>query len=114
MRLKHLYLALCLLGTVLPYSQLLPFLNEHGPDPRAFVGQMFATPISGFFSWDVLVSSLVLWVLVFADGRRSGVQRWWTPLAANLAVGVSLGLPLFLYQRETLRERRGETSATWS
>jgi hypothetical protein len=108
MRPKHLYLALCVLGTVLPYSQLLPFLNEHGPDPRAFVRQMFATPISGFFSWDVVVSSLVLWVLVFAEGRRSGMRHWWTALAANLAVGVSLGLPLYLYQREILRERHGE------
>jgi hypothetical protein len=31
----------------------------------------------------------------------------WAPIAANLAVGVSLGLPLFLY----LRERRLEAAA---
>ena len=28
----------------------------------------------------------------------------WVPIAANLLVGVSLGLPLFLYLREVRRE----------
>jgi hypothetical protein len=27
-------------------------------------------------------------------------RHLWAPIAANLAVGVSLGLPLFLYMRE--------------
>jgi len=55
---------------------------------------------------DVIVSSVVLWVLLFVEGRRAGVRHLWAPIAANLAVGVSLGLPLFLY----LRERRLEAS----
>ena len=42
----------------------------------------------------------VLWVLVFIEGRRAGMRHLWAPIAANLAVGVSLGLPLFLYLRE--------------
>lgn len=107
MRPKHIYLGLCILGTVLPYSQFLPFLREHGLDSRAFVEQMFATPVGGFFSWDVLVSSAVLWVLVLVEGRREGTRHLWAPLAANVAVGVSLGLPLFLYLRESSRERAG-------
>jgi hypothetical protein len=62
---------------------------------------MFANPVSGFFALDVIVSSLVLWVLVAVEGRRAGVKHLWAPIVANLAVGVSLGLPLFLYLRET-------------
>lgn len=57
-------------------------------------------PIGGFFGWDVIVSSLVLWTFVIVEGRRAGVRHLWAPIAANLAVGVSLGLPLFLYMRE--------------
>lgn len=49
---------------------------------------------------DVIVSSVVLWVLVYTEGRRSGMKHLWAPVVANLAVGVSLGLPLFLYMRE--------------
>ena len=100
MTLKGLYLALCILGTVLPYSQFLPFLREHGLDPWLFLDLLFANSVSGFFAMDVLVSSLVLWVLVFAEGRRTGMKHLWAPIVANVAVGVSLGLPLFLYMRE--------------
>jgi hypothetical protein len=104
MRPRTIYLVLCVAGVVLPYSQLIPFLREHGLDLRLFFDQLFSNRIGGFFGWDVIVSSVVLWALVFIEGRRAGVKHLWAPLAANLAVGVSLGLPLFLY----LRERRLE------
>ena len=100
MRPKTIYLSLAVLGTVLPYWQFFPFMLENGLDLRLFVAQMFANPVSGFFALDVVVSSLVLWVLVVVEGRRAGVKHLWAPIAANLAVGVSLGLPLFLYLRE--------------
>ena len=105
MKPKSLYLVLCVAGTVFPYSQLVPFLREHGLDYRLFVEQLFANRIGGFFGLDVLVSSVVLWALVVIEGRRAGVQHLWAPIAANLAVGVSLGLPLFLYLREERLER---------
>lgn len=107
MKSKHLYFGLCIVGTVLPYSQFVPFLRQHGLDLRLFLDQLFANSVSGFFAMDVIVSSVVLWVLVFVEGRRAGVKHLWAPIAANLAVGVSLGLPLFLY----MRERRHESSA---
>jgi Protein of unknown function DUF2834 len=99
---KTLYLGLCVLGTVLPYSQFIPFLREHGVDVRLFLEQLFATRIGGFFGMDVIVSSVVLWVFVRVEGRRLRMRHLWAPLVAILTVGVSLGLPLFLY----LRERR--------
>jgi hypothetical protein len=104
MRPKTLYLGLCVVGTVLPYSQFIPFLQEHGLDPRAFLDQLFATHISGFFAWDVIVSSVVLWIMVGVEGRRAGLGRRWVPVVATLAVGVSLALPLFLYMREARRD----------
>jgi hypothetical protein len=100
MRVKHVYLLLCIAGTVLPLWQFLPFVREHGLDAGLFVRQLFATPVGGFFGMDVIVSSMVLWVFVFAEGRRRGGRHLWAPIAASLAVGVSLGLPLFLYLRE--------------
>jgi hypothetical protein len=100
MKPKTLYLALCVLGTVLPYTQFVPFLRHHGLDVDLFFKQLFSTWVGGFFGMDVIVSSVVLWVFVFVDGRRSQIRHLWAPILANLAVGVSLGLPLFLYMRE--------------
>ena len=100
MAIKHVYLALCIAGTLLPVWQFAPFVRDHGLSPTLFVAQLFANPVSGFFGMDVVVSSVVLWVLVFTEGRRARVKHLWAPIVANLAVGVSLGLPLFLYLRE--------------
>jgi hypothetical protein len=105
MRAKTLYLALCIPGTLLPYSQLLPFVRDHGLDVGLFIDQLFATRIGAFFGWDVIVSSVVLWVLVLTEGRRLTMRHLWAPIVANLAVGVSLGLPLFLWMRERRLER---------
>ena len=108
---RRVYLGLCLLGTVLPLSQLLPFLRQHGLNPQEFAAQLFATPVSGFFGMDVIVSSVALWAFVAIDGHRSGLRHLWAPIVANLAIGVSLGLPLFLYMREAGREAVGRRSA---
>jgi hypothetical protein len=107
MKAKGLYLALCVPGTVLPYSLFIPFLRENGLNLRLIFQQLFSNWVGGFFGMDVIVSSIVLWVFVFIEGRRAGVKHLWVPIAANLTVGVSLALPLFLF----MRERRLEASA---
>ena len=99
------YLVLSIAGTILPYSQLIPFLMEHGPDLPLILQQLFANRISGFFGLDVVVSSVVLWIFVFAEGTRLKMRRLWIYLACSLLVGVSLGLPLFLMMRESKIER---------
>jgi hypothetical protein len=100
MRRRSVYATLCVAGTILPYWQLLPFLLDHGADIRLFFAQAFANRVSGAFAIDVMVSSVVLWVFVAAEGRRLGMKHLWMPIVANIAVGVCLGLPLFLYFRE--------------
>ena len=100
MRPKHLYLALCVAGTLLPLAAFLPFLRTHGPDAVEFLAQLFATPVSSFFGWDVIVSSAALWAFVLLEGRHLRMGGLWAPIVGNLVVGVSLGLPLFLLMRE--------------
>jgi len=97
---QYLYLILCVLGTALPCSQLFPFLARHGFNVPLLIEQLFANRISGFFGLDVIVSSVVLWIFVLSEGRRQQMKHLWIYFVCNLAVGVSLGLPLFLYMRE--------------
>ena len=97
---QYLYLVLCILGAVLPCSQLLPFLREHGANVSLIIEQLFANRISSFFGLDVIISSVVLWVLVLTEGRRHQMRNLWVYVVCNLLAGVSLGLPLFLYMRE--------------
>lgn len=97
---QWLYLVAAILGTVLPLSQLIPFLAMHGLDMPLFFKQLFQNHVSGFFGMDVIVSSLVLWLFVFSEGRRRGMKNLWIYIFCNLAVGVSMALPLFLFFRE--------------
>ena len=97
---QWLYLVAAILGTVLPLSQFIPFLIAHGLDIPLFFEQLFQNHVSGFFGMDVIVSSLVLWLFVFSEGRRRGMNNLWLYVVCNLAVGVSLALPLFLFFRE--------------
>ena len=105
---KIFYLLAAILGAVLPLSQLIPFLKTHGLDLKLFFTYLFSNSVSGFFGMDVIVSSVVLWVFVFAEGRRLGMRRLWIYVICNLMVGVSLALPLFLLFRErALESKRG-------
>lgn len=107
---RTLYLILCIAGTVLPYSQFVPFLREHGLDLSLFTHQLFANKVSSFFGMDVIVSSFALWIFVYAEGTRMKMRNLWIYVAANLLVGVSLGLPLFLMMRQSKLDQETGTS----
>jgi hypothetical protein len=106
MRLRYLYLVFCLLGLLLPYSQLIPWIMEHHAlNMSIFIRDLFANRISAFFAMDVIVSAVVLFIFIKAEARKAGVTLLWLPIVGTLLVGVSFGLPLFLYLRQVQLDR---------
>lgn len=103
---KRVYAVLCILGFVAPYYFFLRFVAENGLRLSLLVSQLFANPIAAFFAADVIVSSLVLWVFMYREMRKRSIKLWWVCIVANLVVGVSLALPLFLLLREIQTERQ--------
>jgi len=110
MKPKHIYLALCVAGTVIPYYEFWPWLMAHGLDLRLMQQELFANRVSSFFALDLLLSAAVLIRFALIERRRGSVRLWWLPIVATLAVGVSLGLPLLLYLRE-LEIEKAQASA---
>ncbi len=100
MKPKTLYLVLCILGLVVPYAEFVPWALQHGLNLPLFVRELFANRIGAFFGMDVLVSAVVLIAFTRIESRRAGIRHRWLVILAVLTVGVSLGLPLFLYLRE--------------
>lgn len=100
MKLKTLYLILCVIGAVLPYWQFLPWASQNGLSMAPFFHQLFANRISSFFGLDVLVSAAVLVVFMRSESSRLRITGRWLPILALLLVGVSLAFPMFLYMRE--------------
>jgi hypothetical protein len=101
MKVKTIYFWLCLVGAILPYWQFLPWVLENGLNFRLLLEQLFANRIGAFFGLDVLVSAVTAIVFFRVESSRLKMGRPWLPLLAVCTVGVSLGLPLFLYLRES-------------
>ena len=106
MNARLFYLSLALLGLVIPNSAFWPWLAANGFDPHLFLRDLFANGVSVFFGLDVVLSALALSGFVLIEGKRIGLDHRWVPIVATCLVGVSLGLPLFLYQRQVHMDRR--------
>lgn len=92
---KTVYAMLAIAGFLLPLSQLF-----RGIRPETFLPQLFASPVSSMFAFDLIVSCVVFWAFVFAESRRVHVRHAWLYVAFTLLVGLSLALPMFLLARE--------------
>jgi hypothetical protein len=97
---QWLYLVAAVIGVIIPLWQLVPFLRTYGFDMPLFFEQLFQNHVSSFFALDVIISSFVLWLFVFSEGRRRGMRNLWAYVICNLAAGVCFALPLFLFFRE--------------
>ena len=95
-----IYLGFCVVGTVLPYTQIVPWSIEHGWNVSQFFEDLGANPISTFAWADVSISALVFLFFQEVERRRIGMKFQWAPLVSVFLVGLSLGLPLFLLLRE--------------
>jgi len=105
MKTRHFYLICCVLGLILPYSQLVPWLLEHGLNITLFYRELFANRISAFFAMDVIVSAIVLIWFIQSEGKRLRVRLLWLPTIGTLVAGVSFGFPLFLFLRQMALDR---------
>jgi hypothetical protein len=97
---RQRYLLLSVLGSLVPLLWFWPWLAVHGLDIGGLVDELFSTRVGGFFGLDVLCSALVLAVFVVAENRRQRIAGSSWALLATVCVGVSAGLPLFLYLRQ--------------
>lgn len=102
MSLRRLYLGLSVVGAVLPLAVFWPFVRDHGFAPRTFVEQLFANPVGSAFATDLTLTALIFWLFAIVESRRLAIRHVWLPILFSATIGVSCGLPLFLY----LRERR--------
>ena len=109
--LKKIYIACCVLGILLPYSQFLPWVFDHGLSPILFVSEITESRVAAFAWFDVIISAVALLTFAGVESRRLGMKHLWITWLAALTVGVSLGLPLFLLIREyhlSAQRRQGE------
>jgi len=93
------YLILAVVGAVAPYVFFLRFFAAEGLTGN-FVSALYVNGAAGGFATDLLVSSLVFWIFLFAEAKRLGIPRSWLFVLVNLVIGLSCAFPLFLWARE--------------
>ena len=74
----NFYLALCVVGVVVPYGFFLPWLLDNGLDVSLFITELVSTRVGAFFGADVIVSA--------GCAHRVRLHRW-SPRRNEMAVG---------------------------
>ncbi|MDR2338949.1 MAG: DUF2834 domain-containing protein [Deltaproteobacteria bacterium] len=102
----YFFLGLAFLGAVAPYAflgQLIATGKFNLHDVRL---EALANPVSSYLAAVVLVTMLATWVFIVMEGRRLRMSGLWLPFLATLLIGVSCGLPLFLFMRKISMDKR--------
>ena len=96
-----MYLLLAIVGALVPLSQFVPWVAVNGFDLTLMMNELFANRISSFFGLDLIISAGVLIVFALADSARyRAAWHGWLAVLLTLCLGVSFGLPFYLYLRE--------------
>lgn len=97
---KNIYLSLMIIGLFLPLSQFYLWLNEFGFDISLIINTIIEDKLSLFAWLDVIISAIVLIIFIIYEGKKLSMCNIWFPIVGTLSIGVSFGLPLFLFLRE--------------
>ncbi len=104
MKLEKVYIGMAIAGFIFPWLFLWDFLMAENVAIGLFFRSLFANPVSGAVSADLLISALVFFLFVFSEGTRLGMKRLWLYPVITLGIGLSFGLPVFLYFRARAQE----------
>jgi len=99
MNFRIAYLALAIAGAIIPWAFFLQHFDDAGFSAAEFLRAVFANTAAGGFAADLVISSLVFWLVMF---RQRATRRGPPPLpfiAINVLVGLSCALPAWLYVR---------------
>lgn len=95
-KVKFALFILFVIGIFAPYYFLVSHIATDGLNPARIYQEIVASKLASFGWMDVIVSAVVLLLAVFSVKGVSGRQAVLIVMA-TVCVGVSAGLPLFLY-----------------
>lgn len=97
--LRLTYLALAIWGAVHPMYWFLRHMRETGTGLGGLIDAWYVNASTTGLTWDLTIAAMALTVWIVAETR---VRRNWEALLAipaTFCIGVSCGLPLYLYLR---------------
>ncbi len=96
---RTIYLLLAIWGTVHPMYYFISWFQENGWDLMAMVDAWHANAATSGLVWDLTIAAvaLTIWIITEAFQKKNYLSLIAIP--ATFCIGVSCGLPLYLYLR---------------
>lgn len=96
---RWVFLALAVWGTIHPMAYFVAWFNEFGWSLSGMVDAWHVNDATSGLTWDLTIAALALtvWVGVETVQTRQWRRLWAIP--ATFCIGVSCGLPLYLFLR---------------
>jgi len=96
---RWLWLALAVWGTVHPMSWFLAWFSDNGFDLMAMVDAWHANAASSGLVWDLTIAAIALTIWAISESASTSNWRGLWAIPATFCIGVSCGLPLYLFLR---------------
>lgn len=103
--LRLVYLGLAVWGAIHPMSYFIPWFQENGFDLPGMVDAWHANAASSGLVWDLTIAAIALTVFVVAESLRDRNWPGFLAIPATFLIGVSCGLPLYLFLRGRVRPK---------
>lgn len=97
--LRLVWLALAVWGAIHPMYWFVTYMQETGTGLSGLIDAWYVNASTTGLTWDLTIAAITLtvWVLVESIGRRHWVGL--VAIPATFCIGVSCGLPLYLFLR---------------
>ncbi|MDT8327578.1 MAG: DUF2834 domain-containing protein [Roseovarius sp.] len=96
---RWVFLALAIWGTIHPMVYFLQWFGENGYDLMGMVEAWHANAASSGLVWDLTIAAIALTVWIVVEVVRRRMWLGLIAIPATFCIGVSCGLPLYLFLR---------------
>jgi hypothetical protein len=96
---RILWLALAVWGAVHPMYWFVTYMNETGTGLSGLIDAWYVNASTTGLTWDLTIAAITLTVWVIAESVARKAWLGLIAIPATFCIGVSCGLPLYLFLR---------------
>lgn len=97
--LRKIYLALAIWGAIHPMVWFVAYMRETGTGLAGLIRAWYVNASTTGLAWDLTIAATALTVWIVAETRVRGNWSALWAIPATLCIGLSCGLPLYLFLR---------------
>lgn len=100
---RWVYAALAVWGAVHPMAYFLQWFGQNGIDIMGMADAWHANAATSGLVWDLTIAAVALTVWIVAETMQRRTWLGLIAIPATFGIGVSCGLPLYLFLRSSRR-----------